>query len=568
MVVLAMSAAVLLRGGELLTAEAAVSAILLVSLDPTASDFSFTLNRIFEGLIGGGVALAVSALVFPPDPALHVGRAAQAVFAGLGGALERVRPRSTAATRARARGAGRGARARHAGRRVQRALETGREMARLSPRRRTANAALERYAQSFTEVDFAIRDTRVLARHSVRMLRAEEPSRRRCRARSASSAWPSGRWRAPTTSPSAPMRSAGTRCAPGRSRTKGRPRCWRRSARPRSTCGARPTSRATPASSGPRRQLRSFSPRCDYRGRVRRLTLAIAAALIIASPAHADWNGDGPGDVLAVHPDGRLLLYAGTGTGLTAGQGIGGGWSAFNAMLAPGDFSGDGLPDLLVRTAPGELLMYRGNGAGGWGAPPRGPSARAGDIHLLSRAATSPATAFPTCSPVSRRAPLLYRGDGDGGWITGKGETIGTSWQDFSAILAGGDFSGDGKADVLAVRGSALVLYRGDGAGGWGPNRASRSAAAGARSPRSPRAATSAATAARRDRPHARGRAHALPRQRRGRLDHRPRRADRLRLERSLPPDARAHGPHAAPPAPAPEPPAPPAAPVPTARSP
>ena len=90
MVVLAMTAAVLLRGGELLTAEAAVSAILLVSLDPSTSDVSFTLNRVFEALIGGSVALAVSALVFPPNPALHVGRAAQAVFAGLGGALERL----------------------------------------------------------------------------------------------------------------------------------------------------------------------------------------------------------------------------------------------------------------------------------------------------------------------------------------------------------------------------------------------------------------------------------------------------------------------------------------------
>jgi uncharacterized membrane protein YgaE (UPF0421/DUF939 family) len=49
MVVLAMSAAVLLGGGELLTAEAAVSAILLVSLDPNTSDASFTLNRILEG---------------------------------------------------------------------------------------------------------------------------------------------------------------------------------------------------------------------------------------------------------------------------------------------------------------------------------------------------------------------------------------------------------------------------------------------------------------------------------------------------------------------------------------
>src|SRR3954470_3270954 len=46
MVVLAMSAAVLLGGGELLTAESAVSAILLVSLDPAGSD-GFQLNRIF-----------------------------------------------------------------------------------------------------------------------------------------------------------------------------------------------------------------------------------------------------------------------------------------------------------------------------------------------------------------------------------------------------------------------------------------------------------------------------------------------------------------------------------------
>ena len=51
MVVLAMSAAVLLRGGELLVAESAVSAILLVSLDPNTSDASFTLNRILEALM-------------------------------------------------------------------------------------------------------------------------------------------------------------------------------------------------------------------------------------------------------------------------------------------------------------------------------------------------------------------------------------------------------------------------------------------------------------------------------------------------------------------------------------
>ena len=125
-------------------------------------------------MIGGGVALAVSSLLFPTDPALHVARAAQAVFAGLGCALERLATALDRATPARARGAGRGARARPLLGEFNEALETGRETARLSPRRRTANAALERYAESFTEVDFAIRDTRVLARHSVRLLRAQE----------------------------------------------------------------------------------------------------------------------------------------------------------------------------------------------------------------------------------------------------------------------------------------------------------------------------------------------------------------------------------------------------------
>ena len=120
---------------------------------------------------------------------------------------------------------------------------------------------------------------------------------------------------------------------------------------------------------------------------MRRLTLAIAAALIVASPAHADWNGDGPGDVLAVHPDGRLLLYAGTGTGLPRRRTSSGGWGAFNAVLAPGDFSGDGKPDLLVRNGDGQLLMYRGNGTGGWAAGHRSDGRRGlGSVHRARRA--------------------------------------------------------------------------------------------------------------------------------------------------------------------------------------
>ena len=50
----------------------------------------FQPNRIFEGMIGGATALAVSSFFFPPDPALGPGRAAQAMFVELGRALERI----------------------------------------------------------------------------------------------------------------------------------------------------------------------------------------------------------------------------------------------------------------------------------------------------------------------------------------------------------------------------------------------------------------------------------------------------------------------------------------------
>ena len=77
------------------------------------------------------------------------------------------------------------------------------------------------------------------------------------------------------------------------------------------------------------------------------------AALALAAPAAADWSGDGAADVLAVHPDGRLLLYRGTGAGAfqpSGGQGIGTGWGSFTALLT-GDWSGDGKPDILARAA-------------------------------------------------------------------------------------------------------------------------------------------------------------------------------------------------------------------------
>jgi uncharacterized membrane protein YgaE (UPF0421/DUF939 family) len=174
MVALAMIVAVLLGGGELLTAEAAVSAILIVSLDPGASD-GFTVSRILEGMIGGAVALTVSSLLFPADPLLPVSRAAQAALAGLGRALERLATAIETDDVAEAGAALEDARTLELATFAE-AIALGREAAQVSPRRRTVLAELDRYATSFAQVDYAIRDARVLARVALRGLRSGQPA--------------------------------------------------------------------------------------------------------------------------------------------------------------------------------------------------------------------------------------------------------------------------------------------------------------------------------------------------------------------------------------------------------
>ena len=172
MVVLAMSAAALVGGGGLLMTESGVSAIIIGSAAPTSLGLFPT--RPVEALIGGAVAFAVHALVFPPNPRLHVGRAAQAVFAGLGHTLQEL------AAVLETGDVGRAQRALEAARGLDTtvrafgdALAVGRETARSAPLRWSDRAAVERQEQIGRHLDFAVRNTRVLARDTLRYVRAD-----------------------------------------------------------------------------------------------------------------------------------------------------------------------------------------------------------------------------------------------------------------------------------------------------------------------------------------------------------------------------------------------------------
>lgn len=171
LVALTMATAVILGGGPLLVTEAAVSAILLTSLDPVSGHLWLT--RPAEAFVGVGVALMISSLAFPPDPALQVGRAANTVFAGLGRTLEEVATALAAADRQLAEAALRSAREIDgAVRSLEDVLEVGRETAHQAPLRRPSGVELDRYGRTARQLDFAVRNTRVLARHALRLLRS------------------------------------------------------------------------------------------------------------------------------------------------------------------------------------------------------------------------------------------------------------------------------------------------------------------------------------------------------------------------------------------------------------
>lgn len=172
-VALVMAAAVFLGAGTPLVTEAGVSALLVVTLDPSTA--GPTPERFLDALLGGGVALAIHSLL-PLDPKTIVERAARPIFEDLTVALEEAATALAAGDPAKAEEAlqrARGIDARVAG--LKEALGAGYETARLSPARRRALGRLARYAAAADQIDLAVRNTRVLARAAVGLVRSGEP---------------------------------------------------------------------------------------------------------------------------------------------------------------------------------------------------------------------------------------------------------------------------------------------------------------------------------------------------------------------------------------------------------
>ncbi len=173
-VLLAMAAAVFIGGGPILVNQAAVSALLVVVLQPPHDVFDPA--RFLDALVGGSVALAVNYL-FPINPERLVERAARPIFDELAAVLEEIAAALSEGDRERVERTLLRARTIDDDqvKSFYEALAAGHETARLSPTRRRALGHLELYANAGSRIDLAVINTRVLARGAVNALRRGDP---------------------------------------------------------------------------------------------------------------------------------------------------------------------------------------------------------------------------------------------------------------------------------------------------------------------------------------------------------------------------------------------------------
>lgn len=172
-VALSMAVALLLGSGPMFAQQAAVSAALVATLQPPDGGVSFA--RSVDALLGGSIALIVSALVLPAHPGRIVREAAEPVLAELAAVLDDVAAALDARSRDGAQAAlDRGRAIDELARNLDEALVVGRETARLAPPRRRSRGVVDLYADAAAQIDLAVRNVRVLARGARRAIDLEE----------------------------------------------------------------------------------------------------------------------------------------------------------------------------------------------------------------------------------------------------------------------------------------------------------------------------------------------------------------------------------------------------------
>ena len=151
-----------------------------------------------------------------------------------------------------------------------------------------------------------------------------------------------------------------------------------------------------------------------------------------------------------------------------AGVAIGSGWQKYDLIVSPGDWTGgnNGAQDILARNpSDGSLWLFTGDGLGGY----RGPKQIARDFNQYTHLVAAGDFAGHDVADL-----LAVRKDGElilfpnlGHGALGNPISLGSGWGGFDAVVGTINFSGDHRPSVIARNASdgTLTLFKADGQG-------------------------------------------------------------------------------------------------------
>lgn len=173
-VFLAIVLAIFAGGSPSLVMQSASAAVLVVSIIPLNDNYLF--SRFVDAIVGGGVGLAVMALLLPLNPLTVVARAAGPLMDDLAAGI------AETATAMADRDADKAQTALEKLREAERhfaalndAIIAGREISLLAPLRWGKRGALGQYVDGYDHLGRAMRNARVLIRRCVTAIRDQEP---------------------------------------------------------------------------------------------------------------------------------------------------------------------------------------------------------------------------------------------------------------------------------------------------------------------------------------------------------------------------------------------------------
>jgi hypothetical protein len=173
-------------------------------------------------------------------------------------------------------------------------------------------------------------------------------------------------------------------------------------------------------------------------------------------------NGAGQDLYIRLHNSLYYTAERGTATNL-----VGGGWDMYNLLSAAGDMGGTAQPDLFARDSAGALWLYQGKPDGTFLTRVQAGTAGWNGMNALTGYGDYTGDGKADLIARSTTGTLyIYPGTGSvtANGVIGSRVTVGSGWDAYRQLVSTGDNDGDGKADLIASdTAGALWLFKGTG---------------------------------------------------------------------------------------------------------